>query len=882
MQQERILSTLYDMALVIGAEDRVQPLARNTLKRLIYHTGYPVGLFLLADTSPLSSAASQSAPLTLITAIGDYRIKARVGHTLPLPRDLVDGKAELLDTDRTLLATLPLRQDYYRCALRLPIPGEGLILLLSPEPSNTNVPFARIFEPIMANLSKALRLCRNNEAYTASLIADRDLARLGHERFRSALDTSSDCIFLIDPQRMHFVDFNRAAEEVLGYDHDELLTKGPQDLIPDLGRELMYAIFQELLEMPGGGSRELRARHHRKNATTFPVEIRLNVLRQPGQEPLIIAVARDITRRQQAEEQLFEEKERAQVTLHSIGDGVITTDPQGYVEYLNPIAEELTGWRTDEAKGHPLSHIFHIINETTRSPVTNPVAKCLSENRIIGLANHTILINRYGDELAIEDSAAPIRNRHGAIIGVVLVFHDVSKAREMAHELNWQASHDPLTGLINRREFEQRLEQAFLRTREQGEIHTLLYLDLDQFKLVNDTCGHIAGDELLRQLASHLQHRVRESDTLARLGGDEFGLLMQNCDMDHAMRVAQSLKDCIKEFAFVWEEKTLKVGSSIGIVEINRSLQNTAQVMSNADVACYAAKDHGGNRIHIFQPDDLELAQRQGEMRWVAHINDALDNDRLTLYAQAIRPLSANNDGVMHYELLLRMLDSENNLISPGSFIPAAERYKLMYTIDCWVIREALKQHAAHHAETGDTMFTINLSGFSLNQDGLLDTIRDQFEMTGVSPHNFCFEITETAAIANLSRAHDLILELKSLGCAFALDDFGSGLSSFTYLKNLPVDFLKIDGSFIKDILNDPIDASMVSAINKVGHDLGLKTIAEFAESEAILVRLKEIGVDYAQGYAVARAVPLETLYTSISSTNRAMMMASSRPLSEG
>lgn len=874
MQQEQILSTLYDMALVIGAEDRVQPLALKTLKRLIYHTGYPVGLFLLSEPPTLSA---KPQPLTLIAAIGDYRLKPQIGHKLSLPKGIIDGAAQLFDAAPSLLATLPLRQNYYRCALRLPIPGEGLILLLSPEPSNPSVPFAQIFQPIMANLGKALQLCRNNEAYTASLIADRDRARLGHTRFRSALNTSSDCIFLIDPQSMHFIDFNRAAEEVLGYDQDELLAMGADELVPEFGRELLHAIFQELLKIPATGTQELRTRHRKKDNTTFPVEIRLNVLHQQEQEPLIIAVARDITERQQAEERLFEEKERAEVTLHSIGDGVITTDPQGYVEYLNPIAEELTGWRTDEAKGQPLSRIFRLIHETTRNPATNPVAKCLSEKHIIGMSSHTVLINRYGDEVAIEDSAAPIRNRHGDIIGVVLVFHDVRKAREMAHKLNWQATHDPLTGLINRGEFEQRLEQAFQRTQEEGEIHTLLYLDLDQFKLVNDTCGHIAGDELLRQLASHLQRQVRENDTLARLGGDEFGLLMQNCDLEHARRVASALRDCIMEFSFVWGEKTFKVGSSIGIVEINRSLQNTAQVLSNADVACYTAKDHGGNRIHIFQPDDLELAQRQGEIHWVSDINEALADDRFTLYAQAIRSLTVNRDEVVHYELLLRMLDAEDKPISPGNFIPAAERYKLMYTIDCWVINEALKQYAAHPTGADNILFTINLSGFSLNQDGLLNFIREQFEASGVPPQHFCFEVTETTAISNLSRAHDLILELKSLGCAFALDDFGSGLSSFTYLKNLPVDYLKIDGSFVKDILDDPIDDSMVSAINKIGHDMGLKTIAEFAETEAVLRRLEEIGVDYAQGYAVAEAIPLETLYT-----DSAMIMASSRPLSEG
>jgi len=873
MQQEQILSTLYDMALVIGAEDRVQPLAQNTLKRLIYHTGYPVGLLLLND--------GQNA-LTLASAIGDYRLKASVGHPLSLPAILTSGEAEQFDLDASQLAGLPLRKNYYHCALRLPIPEQGVILLLSPEPANTEVPFAQIFQPIMANLGKTLQLCRNNEIFTDTLIADRDEARSAHLRFRAALDTTGDCVLLIDPQQLRFIDFNRSTEAVLGYSREELVTMGPHDIGPEYQREQVASLFQNLLAQEANPGMEIRTLHQKKNGETFPVEVRLSILQQSQDSPLIIAVARDITERQLAEERLFEEKERAQVTLHSIGDGVITTDPQGCIEYLNPTAEELTGWRTDEAKGKPLLHIFRIINETTRESVANPVDKCLRENRIIGLANHTLLINRYGDEIAIEDSAAPIRNRQGEIIGVVLVFHDVSKAREMANELSWQASHDPLTGLVNRREFENRLERAFMRSRTDGEVHTLLYLDLDQFKVVNDTCGHIAGDELLRQLSSHIQHWVRESDTLARLGGDEFGVLLQNCDLEHAQRVAMALRDCITDFAFVWQEKTFKVGGSIGIVEINTSTPSISQAMSNADVACYAAKDHGGNRIHLFQPDDVELAQRQGEMRWVTKINEALDTARLTLYAQEIIRIVPAEKEPPHYEILLRMLDDEGYLIPPGSFIPAAERYKLMYTIDRWVIKEAFRQYAAHPTQFSGAIFTINLSGFSLTQDGLYDYIHEQFEESGVAPQNFCFEITETAAISNLNRAHDLILELKALGCSFALDDFGSGLSSFTYLKNLPVDYLKIDGSFVRDMLDDSIDNAMVTAINKIGHDIGLTTIAEFVESEAILERLKVIGVDYAQGYALDKPTPLDTLYTEMSSSERAMMMASSRPLSEG
>jgi diguanylate cyclase (GGDEF)-like protein/PAS domain S-box-containing protein len=786
------------------------------------------------------------------------------------------------DLESEWLSGLPLRQDYYMSAVRLCIPGEGIILLLSPEPANPDVPFAHIFQPIMANLAKALRLCRNNEAYTQELIDARNEARADNLRFRSAMDTSSECIFLIDPEAMRFVDFNFTAEEVLGLNRGELLQLGPHDIKPENDREQLQSYFKTLLRDGNTGYGELNTDHITKSGQRFPVEIRLSTLPQADGEPLIIAVARDVTERKLVEESLFAEKERAQVTLHSIGDGVITTDPQGYVEYLNPIAEALTGWSTSEARSKALTQVFHIVDETSHEPIPNPVARCLSEGRIIGLANHTVLINRHGDEIAIEDSAAPIRDRQGHIVGVVLVFHDVSKARELAHELSWQASHDSLTNLINRSEFERRLEQAFKRTRESGETHTLFYLDLDQFKVVNDTCGHIAGDELLRQLASHMQRWVRESDTLARLGGDEFGVLLQNCSLQQAQRIADTLRDSIMEFSFTWEERTFKVGSSIGIVEINLTLQSTTQIMSNADVACYVAKEHGGNRSNMVQRDDLELSQRQGEMRWVSQINHALNNDHLILHAQAIYPLNGGAEEATHYELLLRMADEQGNLINPGTFLPAAERYKLMYTIDCWVINRALTLLAQHKIEDGNTVYTINLSGFSLTQDGLRDYIIEQFERTGVPPRNFCFEVTETAAISNLTRAHDLILELKSLGCAFALDDFGSGLSSFTYLKNLPVDYLKIDGSFIRDILHDTVDESMVSAINRIGHEMGLKTIAEYVENEATLNKLRELGVDYAQGYYLDKPCPLGEIYRSMSDKSRAIITASSRPSLDG
>ncbi|OGI44541.1 MAG: hypothetical protein A2150_05310 [Candidatus Muproteobacteria bacterium RBG_16_64_11] len=572
---------------------------------------------------------------------------------------------------------------------------------------------------------------------------------------------------------------------------------------------------------------------------------------------LVLAMV-GLTRVRQTANDLFYQKELAEVTLHSIGDAVVTTDAEARVVYLNPVAEELTGWSRVEARGRPLKEVFHIVSGRTREPEPNPVDECLRERRVVGLAGNTVLIRRDGTEYVIEDSAAPIFDYAGKIVGGVMVFYDVSLTRRVPHLLSYHATHDALTGLINRREFERHLAELLVQSRNSGQQHALGYVDLDQFKVVNDICGHNVGDRLLAQLAYLLRARVRDSDILARLGGDEFGMLMENCPIERAVQIADKLRQVVKDFRFVWQDRIFDVGVSIGLVPITADSVSAAELLSEADAACYAAKENGRNRVQVYQPGNLELARRHGEMQWVPRIHKALEEDRFRLYCQTIMPLA--DDQAMHGEVLLRLEDEDGNLVPPLAFIPAAERYNLMPAIDRWVIRAALSAVGGYlrsQPQPCDLQCSINLSGVSLGDEGLQGYIREQLDLHRVPPAAVCFEITESAAIANLERAAVFMRSLRELGCRFALDDFGSGLSSFAYLKTLPVDYLKIDGTFVRAVADDAVARAMVQAINTVGHVMGIKTVAEYVETGRILDEVRRIGVDYAQGYAIGYPRPI-------------------------
>jgi diguanylate cyclase (GGDEF)-like protein/PAS domain S-box-containing protein len=704
-----------------------------------------------------------------------------------------------------------------------------------------------------ANLHLLLKLLGASLATGLERIRDRALLTEMNERNALVAATANDGIWDFDGETKR-ITLSRRWRAMLGYateDEEEVMLDWYQLVHPDD----MSRVQSKMKEHLAGNTPFFESMHrmkHQNGDWRWMSSRAKAVLDENGRLLRLLGVEVDITERKLYEEALFREKESAQITLQSIGDGVITTDAQGSTEYVNPVAEELTGWRVDDASGRPIDEIFRGFHEETCEPLENPLAVAIRRNRSIKSVRPTLLIRRDGNELYIESTASPIRDGKGNVTGGVLVFHDVSESRELNRRLSYHASHDILTGLVNRREFENRLERALKSAKARETSYALCYLDLDQFKIVNDSCGHSAGDALLGQLGALLKSKIRWRDTLARLGGDEFGVLLESCSLEEAMQTAESLRMAISEYKFTWDDRSFRLGVSIGVVPISADNEDVAALLSAADSACAAAKEAGRNRIHSFQENDIDLMRRRREMQWAARINNALEENRFELFRQTIQPLQSDEDGA-HYEILLRMRDENGGIISPGLFIEAAERYSITPSIDRWVIRSAFRWLVSEADERERlALCSINLSGQSLGDEKFLPFVIDQFRMSGLDATKICFEITETAAIASYSQANRFINALKDLGCQFALDDFGTGLSSFGYLKHFPVDYLKIDGSFVKEILHDAIDREMVRSINEIGHLTGKKTIAEFAENEEIITMLRGMGIDYAQGYGVS------------------------------
>jgi diguanylate cyclase (GGDEF)-like protein/PAS domain S-box-containing protein len=655
---------------------------------------------------------------------------------------------------------------------------------------------------------------------------------------------------------------NESAASLVGLEAAQLVGREIADLVKPAYR----ALFRKTVAKRLAGEnapRRIEMQLINGNQTGLWVEAQSSNIDFHGNRA-ILTVARDVSHRKSLEVSLSRSKRQAQYTLESISEGVITTDNDGRIDYMNLAAETLTGTNRDDAAGHRVGELFTLVDDADRRPLGDPVERCLAMRRRVNMGRRAVMVSSDGEhEQSVEITASPVRGPSNSISGTVVVFHDVSELRGLTRKMSYQATHDPLTGLINRREFERRLDEAMDTAHSEEAVHIMYYMDLDRFKAVNDSCGHLAGDNMLREVAALIKDEVRDSDFVGRLGGDEFGALLIGCPIQKARQIATDVCNAVAAYRFVWKDKIFNIGISIGLVEISHASGTLQDVMSAADSACYMAKQQGRGQVHVYSARDEAVARERGDIQWLRQLQTALHEDRFELAVQPIIAMSGRADSGPSVEVLIRLNDGQSRTTNTAEFLRPAERYQMMPQIDRWVINASLAAISSGEIKLPtQRSCAINLSSQTLGDEAFLGFVVDALDRSGVSPSTICFEVTEGAILSNVQHAQRFIEVLHGIGCEFSLDDFGSGLGSFSSLKHLPIDYLKIDGTYTRDLRSDLVNQEMVAAMIKLARTMQFRVVAEQVENQDDFDWLRDIGVDFAQGNFIEAPALLGTATT--------------------
>ncbi len=688
-------------------------------------------------------------------------------------------------------------------------------------------------------------------------IGERDEKIQGKDRLFSDFARTLPEIVLVHDDRILLA--NESAASLIGISPDQLEGRDVADLVKPAYR----ALFRKTATQRLAGEtapRRLEIQLINGDEQGLWVEAQSSLIEYRGARA-ILTIARDVSHRKNLEVSLSRSKRQAQYTLESISEGVITTDNQGCIDYMNRAAETMVGANRDDAAGHKTGELFSLIDDADRRSLGDPVERCLSIRRRVNMGRRALLVSKDGkQEHSVEISASPIQGPSNSISGTVVVFHDVGEIRGLTQQMSYQATHDALTGLINRREFERRLQEAMDSAHAQEAVHILCYMDLDRFKAVNDSCGHIAGDNMLREVSSLIKEQVRDSDFVGRLGGDEFGTLLMGCPIDKAQQIAADICNAVADYRFVWKDKIFNIGISVGLVQISLASGTLQDVISAADSACYVAKQRGRGQVHVYSARDEAIARDRGDIQWLRQLQDALHGGKFELAMQPIIATGSGDGNGPAVEVLIRMPDERGHHTNSADFLRSAERYQLMPQIDRWVVNATLGAINAHEIKlASNRSCAINISGQTLGDEGFLDFVVGALDHSGVSPGSVCFEVTESAISTNVQYAQRFIEVLHGIGCEFSLDDFGSGLGAFSNLKHLPIDYLKIDGSYTRNLSSDRVNQEMVAAMIKLARTMNFKVVAEQVEEQEDFDWLRDNGVDFVQGNFVDPPAPLGT-----------------------